>query len=254
MGKVNDMNWKKILPVALPIVVFVGLILFLALSGRQKQGRIARYVDGRDVIEIEGVRYALINDTEAQSYIGSLVSDVVKATRGEQYASIRSKGLFAMTLGVLSRIEGDADTLYLLDGNGNLYAREGQAEALRNRLADRSAFSDYKIIGKNKKNGEMREMPAEDYAAITAAAADPEGCLEIREKNITEDYDTRREVFAFTEDGMFFRACSELFLYNNEVFVTVGFVDSKSSKDKKSVLTGKRLPKEIADRYRDLWN
>ena len=102
---------KKWYPLLLFGVFAVAGIVWLFVSMKPKSGTGARYLDGRDLMEVGGVEYALINDIETKTFIGTEVSDVVKAIHGEEKAKIQSGGL--MTLAVIYKVEGDEGPIFI---------------------------------------------------------------------------------------------------------------------------------------------
>ena len=77
--------------------------------------------------------------------------------------------------------------------------------------------------------------------------------MRITDEEFLDSYGLRREIFAFTEDGLFFRASNELFIYNDEVYVTVKFLPASETKDKKAMLVGTKLPAEFQAEFRPLF-
>lgn len=227
-------------------------MIFLFHSMRPKNtGADARYLDGRDLLSVDGKEYALINDIESKTFIGSEVSDVVKAMRGEEKAKIISGGI--MTVAVIYNVEGDPDGNYLIDAAGRLYAKKEIAERERARLQNPESFPVRKIVGQNKDMESLQVIGEESYAKILEAEKDLTDNVRITDEKITDSYGLRREIFAFTEDGMFFRASNELFIYNEEIYVTVRFLTAKETKDGKAMLVGTKLPAELQAEFRPLF-
>ena len=233
-----------IFAVAGPVWVFVSL-------KPKNTGEDAKYLDGRDLLEVGGVTYGLINDIESKTYIGSEVSDVVKAMRGEEKAKIISGGI--MTIAVIYTVDGDKDGNYLIDAAGRLYAKQEIAERERERLKNPENFPVRKIVSSDKSMEGLKDVSAEAYEAILLAENDLSDNVRITDEQFLDSYGLRREIFAFTEDGLFFRASNELFIYNDEVYVTVKFLPASETKDKKAMLVGTKLPAEYQAEFRGLF-
>ena len=242
---------KKWYPLLLFGVFAVTGIVWLFVSMKPKSGTGARYLDGRDLMEVGGVEYALINDIETKTFIGTEVSDVVKAIHGEEKAKIQSGGL--MTLAVIYKVEGDEDENYLIDSAGRLYAKKEIADRERARLADPANFPVKKVVGTGKTTESLREVDEETYKRIRAAEKDLSDNVRISDENVTESYGLRREILAYTEDGLFSRATDELFLYNNEVYVTVAYLSAETTQNKKPMLVGTKLPDDLQEMFRPLF-
>ncbi len=71
--------------------------------------------------------------------------------------------------------------------------------------------------------------------------------------DVTQNFKNRREIFAFTADGILYKASMELFLYQNQVYVTTRYEDRTDEK-KLSILTGKLLPEELQGYFRGYWD
>ena len=243
---------KKWYPFLLFGAFAVGGIVFLFVTMKPKWGGDkATYVDGREELSLGGEHYRLINDVDAETFVGSGVSDVLKTERGEQAGSIVSGGF--MTLGVLFKVKGDAEGNYLVDSVGRIYAKNAISETEKKRLSDPGNFPVHRVLGTDKSLESFVEIKPEDYEKIAAAAADVTASVRISEKSVAEDFDGRRKIFAFTEDGMWYRACGELFCYKDSVFVTTGFLTAKQTTDHKAVLTGTALPAELQEVFRPLF-
>lgn len=244
-------EWKKWMPLVAFGLFLIGGIVFLILMLKPKKiGDGASYIDGFNEIAVGETHYVMINDIEAESFVGSGVGDFVKVKRGEKVTSIT--GGF-MTLCILYKVEGDNEDRYLSDSNGRLYAKKDIAEAEKARLSDWGIYTKHKIIDSDKNSGEFHDITEEQYGALLALCEEQFDAINIDDKQIAEEFDNRREVFAFTEDEMAFRACAELFLYNNEVYVTIAYVNAKNSKTKKAILTGKKLTDGMQKEFRYLW-
>lgn len=245
-------SFKKWLPFLLGgVIVITGMILMIVTMRPNWGADKAKYVNGREELELKGVRYRLINDVESETYVGSGITDVLKTERGERAGSIVSGGI--MTVAVLYHVKDDAKDEYLIDSVGRIYVKSELADAAKVKFADPASFPVYRILGASKEHDSFTDISAELFERISAYASGTDGSVRITEKAYTEDFSDRREVFAFTEDLSFYRACGELFLYKNEVYVTTGFIKEKDTKDHKAVLLGNRLPDELQGELRSLW-
>jgi len=234
---------KKWYPLLLFGMLAVAGIVYLFVSMKPKSGKGARYLDGRDLMEVGGVEYALINDIDAKTFIGTEVSDVVKAMHGEEKAKIQSGGL--MTLAVIYKVEGDEEENYLIDSAGRLYAKKEIADRERARLADPANFPVRKVVSTGKTTESLKDLDEQTYERILEAEKDLSDNVRISDEYVTESYGLRREILAYTEDGLFCRATNELFLYNNEVYVTVAYLSADKTQNKKPMLIGTRLPDDL---------
>ena len=99
----------------------------------------------------------------------------------------------------------------------------------------------------------MKEIDPATYEQILAAEKDLTANVRITDEMVTESYGLRREIFAFTEDNRFFRASNELFLYENEVYVTVRYLPASEAEDGKAMLVGTKLPGDLQAEFRPLF-
>ena len=232
------------------IVIAGGLFLFFMMRpnwGTEK----AKYVDGREEVVLKDVHYRLINDVDTKAYVGSGIVDVLKTQRGERAGAIVSGGI--MTIAVLYHVKDDTAGNYLVDSVGRIYAKKEIAEAEKAKFDDLSNYPVHGAVSGLKDTGSFTILKEEVYEIIRETAAEGEEPVKITDKAVTEDFDGRREIFAFSEDHMWYRACGELFLYKNDVYVTTGFQNEKETPDRKAVLSGRRLPDELQDPLRRLW-
>ena len=239
-----------------PLIIFgilavAGIVYVFVSMAPKNNGEDAKYLDGRDLMEVGGVTYALINDIESKTYIGSEVSDVVKAMRGEEKAKIISGGI--MTVAVIYSVDGDADGNYLIDAAGRLYAKQEIADRERERLKNPENFPVRKIVSSDKSMEGLKDVSPKAYEAILAAEKDLSDNVRITDEQFLDSYGLRREIFAFTEDGLFFRASDELFLYSDEVYATVQFITASQAADGKAMLVGTKLPAEFQAEFRQLF-
>lgn len=244
--------FKKWYPFICLGTFLIGGLVFLILTMRPNWGTDkAEYTDGREELVLKDEHFRLINDVDTEAYVGSGIVDVLKTERGERAGAIVSHGI--MTIAVLYRVKGDTEGNYLVDSVGRIYAKKDIADAEKQKLDDLSNYTVHCVISGMKDTGSFTVLKEDAYRMIAEAAADPADSIRITDKAVTEDYDGRRELFAFTGDRMWYRPCGELFLYQNDVFVTTGFTESKDTADRKTVLTGTRVPEELQDSLRTLW-
>lgn len=248
MGGAVKTNKGKWIRAAILAAVFVGLIVFLFTRGN---GNTARYTDGVNGLKLGDETYELVTDIATERYIGSQVRDVIRGVRGEQVAVVKS---FGITIAALYRLEGDSDDIYLTDGNDRIYCKKERAEAARAALADTDKyFNDFRITDAAKTIEGMRKIPIEQATALREFGASGEGKeMTVTDKNVVTDYDNRREIFAFSNDGLFRHPVMELFLYNNEVYLTTGFEGDRDVR-KDQVLKGVRIPDELQEAFAAYW-
>ncbi len=241
---------KWVLAISIAVLLIVLVLMVILFRPNWGAGK-AKYVDGREELEMGGVRYCLLNDVEAETYVGSGITDVLKTERGERAGSIVSGGI--MTVAVLYRVKDDPEGNYLIDSVGRIYVKKESADAEKARLSDPANFPVYRVLGASKEQDSFTDLSAEQYKIIEETAAVADGSVRITEKAYTEDFSGRREIFAFTEDRRFYHACGELFLYKDKVFVTTGFIKEKDTADRKAVLLGKPLSEKLQAELRSLW-
>ena len=86
----------------------------------------------------------------------------------------------------------------------------------------------------------IRQLAGEMLEALRKEGG---GETTIRDASVVTDYSNRREIFAFTEDGILYKVVAELFLYQGSVYLTTGFEGDKNTA-KEQKLTGVKLPEE----------
>ncbi len=241
--------WGPLLALAL---FMIAVLVFIFTAGSQNRGAQGHYVNGVMEIRLEDENYVLLNDVESQSYIGSQVSDVIKAERGKKVGTIASYKI--LTLAVLYEVEGDTKGQYLVDSKERIYVRKELYEEVSAQLKEESAFCDYRIVNSEKKYDTLVDIDDEKARQTEALANDEssEGLLQIDDVLVTQDFSNRREIFAFTADGVLYRARLELFLYQDQIYVTTRYEDNSDEK-KPSILTGKLLPEELQEYYKSMW-
>ncbi len=240
---------RKWWPLVAFLLFFVAVLLFILFGGKEDTTE-AHYVQGVNEITLDGVSYTLVNDIEAETYIGSMVSDIIKGCRGERIGSVQSYGI--MVVAILFEVPGDTEHRYLTDSNDRLYVQTAHLEEYYKMLASPDAFCDYRMVGADKNMDSLKKL---DEAAVEVILEAQEKGQEVtvEDKAFIINYDNRREVFAFTSDGFLYRARLELFLYNNEVYVTTHFEGDEDT-SRAQVLKGVRLPEELQSMLKEIWN
>lgn len=233
-------------------IFFVAVVLFILTAGNKNRGIDVHYTNGIKEIDVDGQHYMLLNDVTSESYIGSKVSDVLKCVRGEKVGTVSSYKI--LTLAIVYRVEGDVSQKYLVDSRERIYVKKEFYEETKAYLEREDAFSDYRIVGAQKNVDALIDIDDEKGAMITELVNDPsaEGLFRTDDVALTENYNNRREVFAFTTDGVLYKACLELFLHEGSVYVTTRFEDN-SEKKELNVITGKLLPEELQEYFRGFW-
>lgn len=237
----------RLLPYFLLVVMLAAIGIFLFSRGDNSGGK-AKYISGTVELELDGTAYSMVNDILAEEYVGSQVKSVVSATRGEQAGIVKSMGF---TLAKLFRVKGDAEGRYLIDNVGRLYARADIAGEVKTLLSSESGFPVSRIVTADHTPETARELTAEDVEMLRALPANGAE-VTVTDKSVVTDYSNRREIFAFTEDGLIYKVTMELFRYQNAVYLTTGFSGDKNTmKDQK--LTGVKLPDEQQERFAEFW-
>ena len=238
----------KAFPFVVLIAVMAAIGVFLFSRGNEN-GDKAKYTNGVSELEMGGTKYAMINDLTTEVYVGSQVRVIVGAERGEQVGMVRSMGIF--TLAKLFQVVGDTDGKYLVDNNGRLYAKSDIADAERARLAADESFSKLRIVGAEHDPQKSTELSAEEATMLRALVKETADTT-VTDKSFVTDYSNRREVFAYTSDGIFRKVVMELFLYKNEVYLTIDFAGDKNTM-KEQKLMAVKLPKEVQERFSAFW-
>jgi hypothetical protein len=234
------------------IAAVIGLFVFLFSLGTD--GARAKYTDGINRVKLGGTEYELVNDILKEEYIGSDVRAGIATERGEVAGTIKS--FFILTMATLYHVQGDTEGRYLVDSSGRIYAKTGEAAALRAGFEDGSAFTNWKIDDATKSLEGMKELSAEQAEAVLSLAGSGAATKSIDETLYVSDFSNRREVFAFTADGLFRKPVAELFYYGSgdvkEVFLTTAYkADKKSTKPPH--LEGIRLPEELQAAFSVYW-
>ena len=237
------------MPYFVRVVCLAGIGIFLFSRGNESGGK-AKYTSGVTELELDGTAYTMINDILAETYVGSKVKSVVSAESGKQAGVIRSMAVF--TIAKLFRVQGDEEERYLIDNLGRLYARSDIAEELKNRLATDDGLPVKKIVTAEHSTKTARELPGEEAGMLAELQKNGGEEKTVTDASFVTDYSNRREIFAFTEDGLLYKVSAELFLYQGSVYLTTGFEgDKKTAKEQK--LTGVKLPEEWQARFAEYW-
>ncbi len=247
-GHVREV-FRKWWPVGAFVLLFVAAFLFIIFGGEQDKTE-AHYVQGVQELTLDGVSYVLLNDIESENYIGSMVSSILKGCRGERIGSIQSYGI--MVVAVLFEVPGDTEHKYLTDSNDRLYVRKDCYEETKSALENPDYLCDYRMVGEDKDMEGLQPLSKETMEAIRTSKENGEE-VTVTDKAFVVNYNNRREVFAFSEDGFLYQARYELFLYNNEVYVTTHFEGNEDT-TREQILKGVRLPDEFQTVVKEMWN
>ncbi|MBO4626754.1 MAG: hypothetical protein J5645_02075 [Lachnospiraceae bacterium] len=242
----------KWIRIGLIAAAIIGLFIFLFSRGGS--GARAKYTDGINRVKLGDTEYELVNDILKEEYIGSDVRAGISTERGEVAGTIKS--FFILTMATLYRVKGDAEGRYLVDSSGRIYAKAGEAAALKAGFEDGSAFTSWRIDDATKTLEGMKELPKEQVEAVLSLIGSDAARKSIDETLYVSDFNNRREVFAFTADGLFRKPVAELFYYGSgdvkEVFLTTAYKADKKSTTPPH-LEGIRLPEEWQAAFSGYW-
>lgn len=242
-GKIHKiLRWWP-LPVYLILVV---VLIFFIRSGDEDDLYKASYTDSTEKIMVGDTCYVMLSKEDSESYIGSFVSDKLNAVQKDKVASIRS---YLLYVSVFFSVEGDENMDYLMDGKKTIYVKEDLYDETTAYYDDETNISSYKMTAKKKDLDTMNELSREQIEMIWNLEGDE---VIIKDKIITEDYETRREIFAFYDNGIMYKAVEELFIYNNEIYKTTEMIDGDDNKGV-TVLKGIKLPKQYQQEFLDMW-
>lgn len=247
-------KWSTLIIIGIFVLIVLYIIFFTG-----NDAKTAHYKNGVEVILLDDREYTLINDITSEDAIGSKVSSILSANRAEKCGQIKSMGILVMS--TLYRAEGDRDGRYLVDSSGRVYVLSGNADEIKTKIEDGSVFTTFKMDTGTKSLNQLTGLPDDAVAMIEnlkKQAADGAEKTEelktvtINDKAFVSDYGNRREIFGFSEDGVLFQALTELFLYNNEVYLTTVFVGDEDTK-KEQILMGVRIPDEWQEMFQKNW-
>ncbi len=239
---------RKWWPFAVILLVFVVALYIILFAGNDAPE--ANYVGGVDKLELDGVTYRLINDVTKEEYIGSMVRSILTAERGEKLAEIKSFGL--MVIAMIYNVPGDEAQKYVIDSTGRVYVKEELYEATAAEIADEASFTDYRMVGADKSMSGLKKLSIEQVEVILDAMENGQE-VSITDKPFIINYQNRREIFAFSEDGLLYRAELELFLYEETVFVTTYFAGNEDA-TKDQALRGVPLPEGLGEELKAIWD
>lgn len=239
----------RLMPYFVLVLCLAAIGIFLFSRGNNTGGK-AKYTSGVTDLELDGTAYTMVNDILAESYVGSKVKSVVGAQSGKQAGVIKTMAVF--TVAKLFRVEGDEDGRYLIDNLGRLYARSDIAEELKSRLATDDGLPVRKIVTSAHSPLSARDLSAEEIGMLTELQKNGGEETTIKDVSFVTDYSNRREIFAFTEDGLLYKVVTELFLYRGSVYLTTGFEGDKNTA-KEQKLTGVKLPEEWQSHFAEYW-
>ncbi|MGN0165685.1 MAG: hypothetical protein ACI39R_05835 [Lachnospiraceae bacterium] len=233
-------------PLPVYIILVIVLIIFIK-SGDEDDLYKASYTDTTDKIMVGDTCYVLLSKEEQDSYIGSFVSDKLNAIQKDKVASIRS---YLLYVSVFFSVEGDPEMDYLMDGKNTIYIKEELLQDAKSYYADSSNIEKYKMTGKKKDLDTMNELSDEQMEMLNNLSGEE---VIIKDQMVTENYETRREIFGFYDNGIMYQAVMELFIYNNEIYKTTMIIDGDDNQGV-TVIRGIKLPEEYQKEFMDIWN
>lgn len=233
-------------PVPIYIILVIVLIIFIK-GGDEDDLYKAKYNGSTDKLLLGDTEYTLLSKEEQDSYIGSFVSDKLNAVKKDKVASMRS---YLLYVGVYFSVEGDDNLDYLIDGKNNIFVKSELLEDAEKYFADTSNISEYKMTAKLKDLETMNTLTDEQMEMLRNLSGEE---VIVKDITVTENYETRREIYGFYDDGIFYKAAMELFLYNNEVYKTTMMIDGDDNEGV-SVLRGIKLPEEYQEAFKAIWD
>lgn len=233
-------------PLPAYLLLVIGMFFFIK-SGDEKDLYEAHFKEGAEVVTVGDTDYVIFSKEDKESFIGSFVSDKLNAVSGDKIASVRS---FLLYVSVFFEIEGDPEHNYLVDGKNTIYVRADKLEEARAYFSDDSHINGYKMTSKMKDLDSMNVLSEEQMNMLSQLKGDE---ILVDEIIITENYETRREIYGFYDDGIFYKAVMELFKYNNEIYKTTMMIDGNDNQGK-SVLRGIKLPEEYQQEFLNIWD
>ncbi len=233
-------------PVPVYIILVIVLIFFIK-GGDENDLYKAKYNGSTEKILLGDTEYTLLSKEEQDSYIGSFVSDKLNAVKKDKVASMRS---YLLYVGVYFSVEGDDDLNYLIDGKNNIFVKSEMYEEAKKYFADSANISEYKMTAKLKDLETMNTLTDKQVDMLSGLSGEE---VIVKDVIVTENYETRREIYGFFDDGIFYKAYMELFLYNNEVYKTTMMIDGDDNEGV-SVLRGIKLPEEYQEEFKAIWD
>lgn len=237
---------RKWWPVPVYILMMIAVIFFIR-SGDEDDLYEAHYKDGAETVTVGNTDYTVLSREDSDSYIGSFVSDKLNAVQKDKVASVRS---YLLYVSVFFSVEGDENMDYLMDGKKTIYVKADMLDEAEAYFSDSSNISEYKMTAKLKDLDTMNTLSAEQIEMLFSLTGQE---TIVKDITVTENYETRREVYAFYDDGIFYKAAAELFLYEGEVYKTTMMIDGNDNEGV-SVLRGIRLPEEYQEAFLDIWD
>jgi 3-methyladenine DNA glycosylase AlkC len=246
--KAETSKIKKLLrwwPLPVYIIGVIVLILFIK-SGDEEDLYKAHMKKGTETVTIGDYDYTVLSKEDEDSYIGSSVSDKLNAVKKDKIASLRS---YLLYVSVFYSIEGDEEFDYVMDGKNTIYVKSellSQAQAYYN---DYTNINSFKITTTAKDYESMKEVSSDVYEMLDELSGDE---VLIKDKSVTENYENRREIYGFYDNGLMYRAVKELFKYNNEIYLTTYYVDADDNNGT-TVIKGIKLPEEYQSSFKEYW-
>lgn len=227
-------------------LLFCAAILVFIASGDEKLPYEAYYNEGTKYVVIGGTNYRTLSVDNDDEYIGSYVSTKLHAIKKEKIARIKSYLLYVSSY---YSVEGCDNLDYVIDGKFNVYVKADLLEEKQAYFDDYSNITSYKMTARKKDNETMNDLPnsfVEDLENLSGNE------IVINDLAVVENYENRREIYGFYNDGIFSRARYELFMYKNEVYATVKMIDKKKNRGE-AVLRGIKLPEEYQEMIKKIW-
>ncbi|MDD6102395.1 MAG: hypothetical protein PUB67_04715 [Clostridiales bacterium] len=228
-------------------ILFCSLILVFIATGDEKLPYEAYYKEGTKYVVIGDVSYRTLSVDDEDEYIGSFVSTKLQAVKNEKIARIKSYLLYVSSY---YSVVGCENLDYVIDGKYNVYVRAELLDEKKAYFDNKENITSYKMTSKNKDHQSMNPL-SEEFVEMLDNLSGTE--IVIKELYIIENYENRREIYGFYSDGIFSRACYELFMYKDDIYLTTKVLDKKKNNGE-SVLRGIRLPDEYQDYIKKIWD
>ncbi len=232
--------------VPLYLVLMVVVILFIK-SGDEDDPYKASYGESMDEVIVGDAAYKIISSNEDEEYIGSYVSSRLNAVSGDKIASLRS---YLLYVSVFFSVEGDENLDYVMDGKKNIYVREDKYDEIKDYYNNEENITEYKMTSKKKDLETMNTISTDEMEMLRTLDGEEKIFDEIL---LTEDFETRREIYGFYSDGICYKAEMELFKYKDVIYKTTWFVDGNDNEGT-TVIKGIALPDEYQERFNGIWN
>ena len=235
----------------IPVYLFFAVLLIIFISRGDEKDLYKAHFKGENEVTIGDTDYKLLSKDDKDNYIGSFVSTKLTALKDKKIATMRS---YILYVSVFYSVQGTDNLDYVLDGKNSVYVKSSLYDKAAEYFENEANITFYKMTGKSKKMENLTGLENEKVEALYKLKETGEE-TEFTKTLITENYATRREIYGFYDDGIFCRAVLELFRdEDNRLYLTTLMKDGKKDKSGKSVLYGIRLPEELEEYYKTLWN